>query len=338
MSKKMSKIEKSELADNSVHSPQSSALPIDSVLSPQSSLLSTQPSVLSPQHFYVRIADITIALIGDGPELKLHVEGPTKQFLIDPADPDVSVRAAWGDLSVENGRGKIFDSGGPWQLYHHDGAYRFRFTSSAVGPFPYKVACFNPGFTNGEIYLNRHYLNRGRPLYPLEYPLDELLMLNLLAKGLGVEVHACGIVDDQGNGHLFLGQSGAGKTTMARLWQNIEGVQILSDDRIILRQMGTDIWMYGTPWHGEAELACPAQVRLARVYFLRHGQKNELVRQREAEAAARIFACSFPPFYNPEALEFTLGFLEEVIEAIPCYELRFLPDDRVVGFLQSHQD
>ena len=319
------KIEKSELAD-------------DSVLSPQSSLFSTQPSALSPQRFFVRIADLTIALVGDDPELKLHVEGPTKKFLVEDAEPHVRVRAAWGDLCRENGDEKIFDSGGLWQLYHREGAYCFRFTSSAVGPLPYKVAWFNPGFTSGEVCLNRSYLDSHQPVYPLEYPLDELLILNLLAKGRGVEVHACGLVDSQGNGHLFLGQSGAGKTTMARLWQNVAGARILSDDRIILRRLGNRVWMYGTPWHGEAELAHPGRAPLTRIYFLRHGEKNELVPQREAEAAARLFACSFPHFYSPEALDFTLGFFEEVARAVPCYELSFLPDEWVVAFLQSHQD
>jgi len=28
--------------------------------------------------------------------------------------------------------------------------------------------------------------------------------MNLLARGKGVEVHACGIIDPSGNGHLFI--------------------------------------------------------------------------------------------------------------------------------------
>lgn len=298
----------------------------------------SEPADLSPQRFYVRIADLTIALSADDPELKLGVEGSTKRFLVEDAEPDARVQATWDDLSAEGGGEKIFDSGGIWQLYHRDGSYCFGFTSSAVGSLPYKVACFNPAFTFGEVYLNRHYLNCDQPVYPLEYPLDELLILNLLARGRGVEVHAYGMVDLQGNGHLFLGQSGAGKTTLARLWQYAEAVQILSDDRIILRQSGRQFWMYGTPWHGEAELATPGRAPLTRIYILRHGQKNELVPQRGVEAVGRLFACSFPLFYSPESLDFTLCFFEEVVKAVPCSDLSFLPDERVVGFLRSTQD
>ena len=138
-----------------------------------------------------------------------------------------------------------------------------------------------------------------------------------------------------GNGHLFAGQSGAGKTTMAKLWQQEEEVVILSDDRIILRNIEGKLWMYGTPWHGEAGLAHPARARLTRIYFLRHGQKNEIVSQRAAEAVGRLFAHSFPPFYSLAGLDFTLGFFEEVVTAVPCDELRFLPDQRVIEFIRQ---
>ena len=63
------------------------------------------------------------------------------------------------------------------------------------------------------------------PIYPLHYPLDELLMVHLLARGRGVEIHGSGIVDADGYGTLFAGQSGAGKTTMSRLWLSEPGRQ-----------------------------------------------------------------------------------------------------------------
>ena len=96
--------------------------------------------------------------------------------------------------------------------------------------------------------------------------------------------------------------------------------------------------MYGTPWHGDAGLACQARAPLTRIYLLRHGQKNALVPQRRAEAIGRLFACSFVPFYNPCSLDFTLGLLEDVVKAVPCYELRFAPDERVIEFIQENQD
>jgi len=288
-------------------------------------------------YFSLRIADITIAIFSDDPELRLEANGATKKFLIEAANPDARVRADWGNLSAESSGQKIFDSGAPWQLYCENGSYLFRLFSFSLGPIPYKVARFNRDFSQGMVSLHRPHFDPVQIIYPLEYPLDELLLINLLALDRGVEIHACGVVDSSGRGHLFVGQSEAGKTTMARLWQNVPGVTVLSDDRIILRKVNESFWMYGTPWHGEAMLASPDRAQLSRVYFLSKGTKNELLPLRKSDAAGRLFACSFPPFYSRQGVGFTLGFLTELVQSIPCYELRFLPDESVLEFLITRE-
>lgn len=292
---------------------------------------------LGLRHCFLNIADITISLLSDGPDLELDVEEATKKFLVPPAHPDVRVQGKLGDLCGKRGGKKIFDSGALWQLYVQDCSYRFHFTTPTLGPVPYKIASFNGEFTSGEVWFHHPYFSSGQPLYPLDYPLDELLVVNLLARGKGIELHACGVVDSSGNGHLFLGQSGAGKTTMARLWQKQPGVTVLSDDRIILRQRGSRLWMYGTPWHGEAELASPDWAPLTKVYFLSKGIKNGLVPLRKSDAAGRLFARSFPPFYSQPGLDFTLSFIEEIVRAVPCCELKFLPDEKVPGFILKEE-
>jgi hypothetical protein len=283
------------------------------------------------------IADITFALLTDDPDLKIWVDGAMKKFLVEEVEPDIRVQTKWKDLHMQIDGKMIFDSGALWQIYSENGSYLFRFTSSALGLLPYKVASFNRNFTSGEVSLNRSYFDPDKPIYPLEYPLDELMINNFLARGKGVEVHSCGIVDSQGFGHLFVGQSGAGKSTIARLWPDESDVTILSDDRIILRKKENTIWMYGTPWHGEAGLASPAKAPLTRIYFLKHGEKNELVAQKPSDSISHLFVCSFPPFYSGEGIDFTLGFLEGVVRNVPCYELKFIPDKSVVEFIQEER-
>ncbi len=287
----------------------------------------------------VRIADIDFGLVSVDPALKIQIQGASQDFVIPEVTPHVTIEARWDDLSVIELSGqKLFESGAVWQLYQNDNKYMFSLSSSALGSVPYEVAHVRKDWTYGEALLHRGYFDTNESIYPLEYPLDELLMVNFLSLGRGAEVHACGVVDSHGNGHLFLGQSRAGKTTLARLWQKEEGITILSDDRIILRHADEKIWMYGTPWHGEAELASPAKVPLTRIYFLQHGKTNELVQMETTGAMAQLFACSFLPFFSPEAMEFTLGFFEEVTKAVPCYEFTFLPDRGAVEFIQRLKD
>jgi hypothetical protein len=297
------------------------------------SVLSTQSSSLS-----LRIADITFTIVSVDPDLKLQIQGSTQNFIVPEGIPDFTIEARWGDLSPIKMRGeKIFESGAIWQLYQNKENYIFYFHASNMGSIPYKMAEAKKDFTRCEVSLHRSYFDPGQPMDPLEYPLDELLFIHFLALGRGVEVHSCGLIDSLGRGHLFVGQSGAGKTTMARLWERESGITVLSDDRIILRKVDGGLWMYGTPWHGDAILASPARAPLTRVYFLKRGRENELVPLRIAESTANLIACSFLPFYNRKALDFTLLFFEEIFKTVPGYELRFLPDKEVVEFIGSYQ-
>jgi hypothetical protein len=284
---------------------------------------------------FLRIADIIWSIRTKDPSQKLKIDGASQKFITNHRTSHVTIKTCWNDHSKIEGGRKIFDSNSVWQLYQRNGTYLFSLKSPAFGPIPYKIAEVSKDFTRVKVALHRPYFNPDEPIYPLEYPLDELLLINLLALGRGVEVHACGVVDASGRGHLFVGQSGAGKTTMARLWEDAPGVTILSDDRIILRQIDKKLWMYGTPWHGEAMLASPDRPPLTRIYFLEKGNKNELVSLRDSLALGRLITCSFIPFYSQPGLAFTLGFFEEVVKAVPCYELRFVPDKRVVEFIQD---
>jgi hypothetical protein len=287
------------------------------------------------RNLYMKIADITFGLTSMNDELKLMLDGVASRFHTGIVEPDVKVNVSWADLTGESGGERLFDSGSLWQLYQANENYHFRFCNGRADNIPYKVAQFNADFTAGEVFLHKPFFDAGSALYPLEYPLDELVMMNLLARGRGVEVHSCGVVDRNGKGYLFVGQSGAGKTTSARLWEKEKGVSILSDDRIIVRKVEEKFWMYGTPWHGEAELAVASRAELTHIFFLRQGPRNSLEAQGVAESSARLLSCGFPTFHDACGLEFTLSFLEDLTSHVPAFELSFLPDASVVEFVRE---
>src|SRR5690242_19694791 len=190
----------------------------------------------------LRIGDIAFRLTTGDSGLRLGDPGPSRLFIDNAARPDVCLEVVRDSAPSGRFEEKLFDSGVLWQLYLREDQHVFRFTSPVLGAEPYKTACLSSDFTRGEVRLRADCFEDSGPVNPLEYPLDELLMINLLARGRGAEVHGCGVVDTDGCGYLFLGQSGAGKTTMARQWTcgsdsppRANGPEILSDDRIILR-------------------------------------------------------------------------------------------------------
>jgi len=284
----------------------------------------------------LRIADLTIAVSATDQDLGLRFESPRQEFLVDEGNPDVKVRAAWSDLSVNHCRGeRVFDTGSLWQLYREAGRYLFRFVYPPQGPTPYMIALFDLDFARGDVLFHRPHFRPQEAVDVLEHPLDELLMTNLLARGRGLMVHACGMVDSTGDGHLFVGHSKAGKTTLARLLQEVAGATILSDERIILRSGAGAPLMYGTPWHSDGKQASPAKAPLKRLFFLRHALGNERRLLDRTAAAARLLSCSFIPYYDRSAVEFSLGFCEAVTKAVPCYDFGFVPDESVAEFLRQ---
>jgi len=121
------------------------------------------------------------------------------------------------------------------------------------------------------------------------------------------------------------------------LWKSRRNPQILSDDRIILRLHDGELWMYGTPWHGEAAFAMAGKAKINRIFILEHGGSNEITPLTPSRAAGEMFARSFPPFHNAKALERTVGFLVRILDTVPCYQFQFVPNaDAVHMALEFH--
>jgi hypothetical protein len=276
-----------------------------------------------------RVGGTCFELFTDG-NVAMKLDPGLRDFAVEPNSVDVRIHVDWTDKLGIPRNAPLFHSGGLWSLFEESGGYRFYFSAPSLGPSPYKAAWFDPKFRQGHLLLFRPYFDASQPIYPLEYPLDELLMIHRLACGEGVETHALGIVDESGRGHLFLGHSGAGKSTTARLWQSEPHAHILSDDRIILRVRDGRIWMYGTPWHGDAGIASPDSAPLSRIYLLEHASETEFIPVSPGRAAAELFSRSFVPHHSSEGVEFTLRFLDRVAQEIPCSIFRFLPDKSAV--------
>ncbi len=284
---------------------------------------------MSDDHF-LQIGGITIALRCTDDRVRWQWSPATHRFLISPQHADVEIEVGVLDSAFPTGGELVFDSGAVWRMYRDGDGYRIECYSDSFEAGPYKVARFDSSFTRGEIRIRPDILPL--QLAPIDYPLDELLMVNLLGRNRGVELHSCGVIDHAGRGHLFVGMSGAGKSTTAHLWEGASH-GVVSDDRVILREEDGALWMYGTPWHGEAELSMATRAPLVDVYLLVQAGANEIRPIPHAESVARLFGCAFPPFYDAPSVDYTLGFLDRLVNALPVRELRFVRDRSVVDLV-----
>ncbi len=287
-----------------------------------------QSSVTSRSCF--SIGAVSLELSGGFPG-GIGVNCESEEFLCHTSRADIEVKVdAVSDLLPQL-RTPTFESGAVWKVFHGTSNLVFDFISLPHGAAPYKRMFVDHDFARACIEMNSRYFPSRAPVFPLEYPTDELLVTNYLAcHGEGVEVHGCGIIDPETGGHLFLGHSGAGKSTTTRLWETFSKPEILSDDRIILRLHDGELWMYGTPWHGEAAFASPGKAKLNRIFILQHGKKNAVTRLSPTQAVGEVFARCFPPFHSAIGLERTLEFLSRVLDVVPCYQFEFVPNRSAV--------
>jgi hypothetical protein len=287
-----------------------------------------------PSRIHLRIAGLTISLETDSVGPPIHVEGVLNSFVVTDGQPDIAVRATWGTLDTPPRGRLLFDSGGVWQLHEDGGNFVYSFSSPSFANGFYRRASFDRDFRQGVVTLDRASFANRPAAFPLEYPLDELMVINRLTAEDGIEVHGCGVVDVSGQGYLFAGQSGAGKSTIARLWANA-GATVVSDDRVVVRAVGDGLAMHGTPWHGDAEFAEPIAAPLSAILMLRKAPRHALVPLPVVHRAALLFSCTFPVFHSTVALERTLALLGRLVGTVPVSALEFAPTADVVSFVRG---
>jgi hypothetical protein len=75
-------------------------------------------------------------------------------------------------------------------------------------------------------------------------------------------------------------------------------------------------------------------VPLEKVFFLRHAGDNWARRVEGVTAASMLLTRCFPPLWDAEGMGFSVDLCARLAEAVPCYELGFLPDERAVEYVR----
>ncbi len=272
------------------------------------------------------IADVALGL---RPEGALTLPRPPASFVPfrrEGGKENLLLHLTDGEPIPEKGE-RLFSSLPVWSLHRAGDGFLFEM-------FAHHPPRRRSLFVSGRSVVRRLFF-QGPDRDPFAGPALELLFVLHLAAHGGLLLHGCAFAEGC-RGLLFLGESGAGKSTIARLLCGRGRGGILSDDRAILRpQAGGGFLLYGTPWHGEERFAAYGGVPLAAVFLLRHGRENRLRPLSRAAAVSGLLQCSFPPLWDKEAMAETLTRFETLSRAVPFHLLEFLPDARVVDLLEA---
>ena len=273
------------------------------------------------------IAGVSIAIESEAGLDGWDVEAAYRPFASN-READIRLHMLKGSPTIANAT-QVFDSSPVWTLHQLGETSIFKIYDQLNDEKRFLVV--DPDIQTAKLYFPNPNGNFINPFYG---PTLELLLIQYLAQERGLIVHACGI-DDGSGGMLFVGESGAGKSTISNLWHQNNGTAILSDDRIILRKRNGTFWMHGTPWHGEARFVSPRSTKLDHIFFLKHDQDNAVRPLNRADTVVEFLKASFPPFWDSPGVEFAMAFLSDLTEKVPCQELSFKPDASVIDFIRN---
>lgn len=147
------------------------------------------------------------------------------------------------------------------------------------------------------------------------------------ADRMRIAVHGSCTVQDS-RAWLFLGESGTGKSTHTRLWEEyIPGAYLLNDDSPVISVEDDMIWIYGSPWSGKTPCYRQERYPLCGCVRLSQAPYNRMVRLSGLNAYAALHPSCPPGFaYDTRLYDGISRTLGIVLSRVPVYHLECLPD------------
>jgi hypothetical protein len=154
----------------------------------------------------------------------------------------------------------------------------------------------------------------------LKHALMNLFSSFIVYHNWGLVIHSSCVIEN-GKAHIFAGQSGAGKSTAAKLSYPRN---LLSDEATLVKITKADVQIYNSPFRSEIEAdSFSGNLSLASVQILFQAIQNK--RERVAKSDA-LFQLMDKVFFWPQSQEETsriMKLLTLLVRQVPVYELHF---------------
>ena len=234
--------------------------------------------------------------------------------------PDYGTGAVplYGHMELEPGEPRI-------EVYSILGGYEFRFATSPDGPVVGRMTCFE-SFHLGFFHVEE-----------CAGPSDALFVLNnsamilyaMASAPLGTVLMHSSVTVKGGWAYMFLGVSGAGKSTHGMMWRKAFGrrARLLNDDNPVVRTGDDGIPVaYGSPWSGKTPCYVNGSAPVRGFAHIVKAPRNEAIPLSPFDAYLRMLpACSC--IWPVETLERCVsGTVERICSAVPSIVLECLPD------------
>ena len=217
-----------------------------------------------------------------------------------------------------------------FSIYNYGASYKFIIYDQQTAGQIQQVAILDKDLYQWDVYSNSK--NNNEEIFPLIYPFGPLVFYYLTVKSDGIMMHASAVFDGE-KGRLFTGFSGAGKSTMAYLWQK-SGAKIINDDRIIIRKENGKFMMFNTPM---MYIDISKKAPLNSIHLINHANENSMEKIGGATAVSRLMAFCIQHNFNSSFIDHNLTFISELCSNTPVYETGFLPEAPIVDLIKNNE-
>lgn len=138
------------------------------------------------------------------------------------------------------------------------------------------------------------------------------------------------LVEYKGNGIVFTGYSGIGKTTQAELWNRYLGANIINGDKLFMRKNENKIFAYGLPWKGSSPYCLNEKAIVKAVVVLRQAKENKIKKLNLSECIEYFMPHIFLPHWDEKAMHKVLDTFDSILGNVSVWLLECRPDEDAV--------
>ena len=159
-----------------------------------------------------------------------------------------------------------------------------------------------------------------------------MVLYALATAGLDTALFHAACVSYKGLGYLFLGKSGTGKSTHARLWlKYIEGTELFNDDNPVVRLFEKDgkkvAIAYGSPWSGKTPCYKNVKFELGGFVLLSQAPFNKISPLKGVSAYAAIMPGISGMRWDKKIADGLHQTQNGLASNVPIWHLECLPDE-----------
>ncbi|MBP1756394.1 MAG: hypothetical protein H6Q59_2792 [Firmicutes bacterium] len=163
----------------------------------------------------------------------------------------------------------------------------------------------------------------------------EVVFRNGLLFHNGLVIHSS-CLEFKGEAIAFAAPSGTGKSTHARLWQEIYDAHVVNDDHPAVRIIDGKVIAFGTPWAGERQMFDNSSSALKGFVILEQGPSNKLWKLNKKDILKELLPRCFLPYYCSDLLQKAAEIFSGIINKTNVYKLICKPEPEAAMLVKEN--